>query len=513
MKRNKRTLWLTTTVLSLSAFSFAAGFGIRSLAAVMTNDRLGGSLANRLANLPRFASAGQNATDPDLRPAELYKDVYNKLHLFYVEPLPSETKLAEGSIDQMLAALDDPNTRLLSSKEWEAVEQLAGGSLHGLGAVLTIRKYKEGDEKAPYTERNVTVVAPLPGSAAEKAGLLPGDRITHLGGQWIAPEHHSYRTLAQLEDDLDEGDGDPAPPDDPKRQITPEQQKEREQARERARRWLKSTDIRTVMELLQSGAPGEHTLTVERAGAEKPLTVKVTLADGQAEVFSARKLNAATGYARRGVVSSATAEQLAKALGEFQKDGVQNLVLDLRRSPGGSLEAAREIAGLLAPNSTLATAKERDAKRKVVEKKIAAKGGNGAAARVFKPAAFSILVDGGTAGASEILAAAFRDNLGAKLVGAQTFGDGTEQHFVELANGAAVSITHAHLLSPKGAEVEGKGLKPDAAGGPGDAGIEAAQRAFGVRRSVFGVRRSAIGVRLPTPNTEHRTPSPVGLGR
>src|SRR5262249_59670114 len=84
-----------------------------------------------------------------------------------------------------------------------------------------------------------------------------------------------------------------------------------------------------------------------------------------------------------------------------------------------------------------------------------------AGAARFKPQAISVLVDGGTAGSSEVLAAALHDTLSARLVGSQTFGDGTEQQVVPLPNGAAISITHAQMLSPKGTVIEGKGLKPD----------------------------------------------------
>jgi len=222
-------VWLATTALSLSAFSFAAGFGIRGLASMIVTSRL--SPAARVAGLERLASAQPGRPDgPDLRPAELYKDVLNKLHLFYVEKLPGESELARGSIEQMLTELRDPNTRLLSPKEWQAVQQLTQGSLHGLGAVLTIRNYSEegtpsGTPPAvpgvrppnkPETaiERNITVVAPLPGSAAEKAGLKPGDRITYLDGHWIAPVHLSYRELSSIEDDLGPQDVRPPRPED-----------------------------------------------------------------------------------------------------------------------------------------------------------------------------------------------------------------------------------------------------------------------------------------------------------
>lgn len=491
MKRNRRTLWFVATGLSLSAFSFAAGFGIRNLASMTFGGRLPMSAA-RLANYTQVASAapGAGAADPDLRPAELYKDVYNKLHVFYVEPLPNEDRLAEGSISEMLAHLKDANTRLMTAHEWEATQDLARGSLHGLGAVLTIRDY--ADEKAeppkpatgvlaPRTskpaelqkERNITVVAPLPGSAAEKAGLQPGDRITHLDGHWIAPMHLSFREMSTLEDELGPEAGRPRP-QDPDAPAPKPGDAEREKARVKARRWIGSSEISSAMEELTSGKGAEHELTVQRPGTEKPFTVKVKLADGQAETFSARKINPTTGYVRIATFTAETPNQVEHALSDFEKEGVQNLVVDLRHSGGGSLEAAVATIGLLAPGSTALISKERDTARKLVERKVTARGSAGH----WKPNAVSVLVDGGTAGSSEVLAAALHDNRGAKMVGSQTFGDGTEEQVIPLSNGDAISITHAHMLTPKGTDFDDKGLKPDVPAGPGDLGIDAAVKAL-----------------------------------
>jgi carboxyl-terminal processing protease len=482
---------LATTALSLSAFSFAAGFGIRGLATMMTSGRFSPPTA-RATTYARLASTAPSRPDVDLRPAELYKDVLNKLHIFYVEKLPPETELARGSIEQMLAELRDPNTRLLSPREWEALQQLTQGSLHGLGAVLTIRTYSDDgtpsatppavpgvrppNKPEAAIERNITVVAPLPGSVAEKAGLQPGDRITHLDGHWIAPMHLSFRELSSIEDDLGPQDLRPPRPADDDRGPNVPDAAEREKQRQRLRRWVGSTEINAAMEALMAGQPGEHELTVERAGQKEPLKIKLAFADGRTEQFASRKLDATTGYIRIGAIRATTPQEVAKALTELQRDGAQKLVLDLRRSPGGSLDAAVEIAGQLSPGATVYVSKERDASRKIVEKKVVAKkDGEG---RAKPPTAISVLVDGGTAGSAEVLAACLREARGAKLVGEKTFGDGTEQQFVPLKNGAAVSITHAQMLSPKGAELEVKGLMPDLPGGSGDAAIQAAVKAL-----------------------------------
>ena len=148
---------------------------------------------------------------------------------------------------------------------------------------------------------------------------------------------------------------------------------------------------------------------------------------------------------------------MAEAVAGFSKQGVRNLVVDLRQSAGGSREAARDVAGSLLGDVKFAVLKERDPDRKLVERALMARGGQAA----VKPAAVSVLVDGGTAGVSELLAAALRDHAGAKLIGTGTFGDGTEQELVRLENGAGVSITRAKMLTSKGVDFDGKGLQPD----------------------------------------------------
>src|SRR5437868_5953961 len=138
MRQTQRVGWVSLTVLSLAAFSFFAGLGLRGLINGMPNARLA---AERDSFYQRVASAQPRVADPDLRPATLYMEVLRKLQLYYVDPLPSNTKLALSSVDQMLAHLKDPNTRLLSKAEMDALQEINQGEFPGLGAVLTVRRY------------------------------------------------------------------------------------------------------------------------------------------------------------------------------------------------------------------------------------------------------------------------------------------------------------------------------------------------------------------------------------
>ncbi len=489
MKQKEQVWIVSATCLSLAGFSFFAGYGARYL---YSNLAHGGRLAGSPLGL-QLASAQPRGLGPDLRPAELYMEVLKKLQVYYVEQLPNESQISLSSVDYMLNQLGDPNTRLLTRPEVDAVQAEARGEYPGLGAVLTITRYNnhEGDTPqmtksgqpatkvvgklpatAPKAEeksapspgvRTITVVSVAPGSPAEKAGLKPKDHITEIDGHWIAPAHVSYRILTQLTDDLGPQDGRPVDPDNRPQEATPRTEREKlnKEATEARAKWKNSTEMPLVLPQLVTPNGGEHELTIERGLPVKTIKVHVTLGSTTFQPVSSRKLSAETGYLQILAFSGSTAQQVGDALSGFQTSGVKNLVVDLRNSAGGSLEAAQEVGGLLMGDAKLAVLRSRDASGKLVDHPLQAKGG----APKWRPAAVSVLVDGGTAGTSELLAAALHENLGAKLVGSTTFGDGTEEMVARLDNGTGVSITRAHMLTSRGVEFDGKGLPADTAAG------------------------------------------------
>jgi len=487
MKRKQQFFWATLTTLSLTGFSFAAGFGLKGLYQNFTK--------TAARSNPLFASRTLFAPDADLKPSAVYNDVLQKLEMFYVEKLPSDTLIATGSIDNMLLALNDPQTRLISPAEFETLKAAEGGEFRGLGAILTIRRVTEGTGKNQTAQRLITVVSPIQGGPADKAGLLPGDRITYVDGRWIAPMHLSYRELAMITDEVGPGDGRPRRMDEEPEENKPDPERDKRRAEVDAERkkWATATDLPAAMKMLTSERGGEHEIVVERPGQKEPITLKVAFQESSVPTVEKRRLNPTTGYVRLAVISPGTVRELDSALTEFQKGGVKNLVLDLRRNPGGKLESAVQIASMLQPGAPVVTLKTRDAQRKMVSRVEKATAG----AAKMKPSAISVLVDRGTAGSAEVLAAALRDNLGARLVGANTFGDGTQQDVVPLDNGAAISITRAKMLSPKGVDFDGKGLAVDNPSGPGDAGIEAALKAL-------TMKKPATTAKAPAPKPAQR---------
>ena len=147
MGQKEQVGWGALTVVSLSAFSYFAGLGLRGLVQNVS-DRSPLAL-NRTRTL--VASAAPRVPEPSLRPVNTYFEVLKKLKLYYVEELPSDDQLSYGSIEYMLNELKDSNTRLLSKTEVDALQQGSGGTFPGLGAVVTIRRYqakREDDENA-----------------------------------------------------------------------------------------------------------------------------------------------------------------------------------------------------------------------------------------------------------------------------------------------------------------------------------------------------------------------------
>ena len=130
--------------------------------------------------------------DKRLRAAvDTFSQVHTLVREEYVDALPSEQVMSQGAIRSMLSALEDEQSYFLTSTERRVFEAEYTGHFAGMGAVTAIRSVKA---RAGYTELHLMVVAPLPGSPAEKAGLRTGDRITYLDGRYIIGDNPLFDT-------------------------------------------------------------------------------------------------------------------------------------------------------------------------------------------------------------------------------------------------------------------------------------------------------------------------------
>lgn len=208
---------------------------------------------------------------------------------------------------------------------------------------------------------------------------------------------------------------------------------------------------------IMRGDPGtDITLTVIREGAEKPLTFTVTRDIISVKSVKSRILEPDYGYVRISNFQSQTARDLVNELSKLKKENqneLKGLVLDLRNNPGGVLSAAADVSDAFIDDGKLVFTKGRIDNS---DFEFNAKPGD-----IMNGAPLVVLINGGSASASEIVAGALQDHSRAVVMGSKSFGKGSVQTIQELRSGGAVKITTARYFTPKGRSIQGEGITPD----------------------------------------------------
>jgi carboxyl-terminal processing protease len=298
---------------------------------------------------------------------------------------------AYSAIQQMLAILDDPFTRLLKPDQYRSLQTSTSGELTGVGLQIAL----DGETKV------LQVIAPIDGSPAAKSGILAADHIIKIDGK-------STEGLT-----LDE-------------------------AAERMRGPIGSL----------------VTLTIERTGeAPKDVELKRDRIELNPVVSDLRpqKNGEKIGYLRLSQFNANAAAEVAHAITNLEKQGADRYILDLRNNPGGLLNAGIEIARLWLNEGTIVYTVNRQGTIGSFE---ATEG-----ALTSDP--LVVLVNQGTASASEILAGALHDNGRATILGEKTFGKGLIQSLFDLSDGAGVAVTVAKYETPNHTDINRLGIQPD----------------------------------------------------
>lgn len=208
---------------------------------------------------------------------------------------------------------------------------------------------------------------------------------------------------------------------------------------------------------LMRGEPGTKIkLTVVRKGLEKPLELTIERAIIRVKSVKSRMLEPGYAYVRITQFQSQTGEQLRQALEDLQKqaDGkLKGLVLDLRNNPGGVLQASVSVADAFLDDGLVVYT---DGRVKDAKLRYSAHAGD-----LLNGAPMVVLVNGGSASASEIVAGALQDHKRAIIMGSKTFGKGSVQSIQELANGGAVKLTTSRYYTPSGRSIQAEGIIPD----------------------------------------------------
>ena len=321
--------------------------------------------------------------------ARLFEDVLAHVADYYVDSI-DERRLYQLAIDGMLDQLHDPYSVFLKRDDFKALNEATTGNYGGLGIQIEVR------------DGWITVVAPLPDTPAERAGIQTGDQIVALDGRST------------------EG-------------------------------WKQDQAVKE----LRGEAGSAVELRVHRVGIEQPLTFKLTRALIHVRsVQVAMMLDDKVGYVFLSPVSETSASELTEAVSGLLQKGMKSLLLDLRGNPGGLLDQGVAVSELFldpgqevvatrgrAPNSTRTY---RDAKP-----------------QPWPNLPVVVLANGGTASAAEIITGALQDHDRAVVVGTPTFGKGLVQSLWQLTPETALKLTTARWYTPSGRTIQRKSKNED----------------------------------------------------
>ena len=308
-----------------------------------------------------------------------------------------EKKMLEAAMNGMLGALD-PHSSYLSADDFKEFNDKSHGEFGGLGIQIT------SDRGA------VRVISPIDDTPADKAGIKAGDYITHIDGEQVFD-----LTLNQA---VKKMKGRPG------------------------------TKVKLTV-VSDDGEPKEMTLKRAIIKVESVKHDVKMLADADPDDKETPKI----GYIRISDFGATTSRDLNKAIKELEKDKVVGYVVDVRNNPGGYLTAAIDVSDAFLDSGEIVSTR---GKEKTDIERVFAKPGD---AVNGKP--IVVLINHGSASASEIVAGALQDNGRGLVMGSQSFGKGSVQQQKPLGDGTAIHITIARYYTPSGRSIQNEGITPD----------------------------------------------------
>jgi carboxyl-terminal processing protease len=373
MKLNRQSLAI---VLGIFILGFIAGY-----------------FGSTLTNYPRSepANIGPSSWAPFLNnkklDVNLFEQVWQIAQTEYVKQPVNDKDLFYGSLRGIVSALKDPYSIFLDPTTATSFKQEINGSFEGIGIEIGIKN------------NQLTVVAPLPGTPADKAGLKAGDKIIGINR-------------------------------------------------------LDTTNMAVdyAATLIRGKGGTKVKLTIMRQGWTQPKDIEIVRAKIIIKTIEWEIKNNNVVYLKISHFDGTTGQDLAVAVKEIMTHNPQKMILDLRNNPGGYLDSAVDIAGYWLPNKTVVISKDAQKQAEVFK---AGKHGQ------FADVKLIVLINGGSASAAEILAGALQDYQKGALVGETTFGKGSVQDLIDLPGGSSIKVTVAYWYTPKERQINDIGINPD----------------------------------------------------
>jgi carboxyl-terminal processing protease len=405
-----------------------------------------GLLAGLLVSL-HFAAVADKDTELPLPVEELraFSEVFGRIKSDYVEPV-SDKKLITEAINGMLSGLD-PHSAYLDAEGFKDLQVGTQGEFGGLGIEVGME------------DGLVKVISPIEDTPAFYAGIKSGDLII------------------KLDDTL-----------------------------------VKGLNLNDAVKRMR-GKPGSTiVLTIVRKNEPKPLQISVTRAVIKVQSVKSKLVEPGYAFVRVTQFQEHTGENLATALANLHKQNKGNLkglVLDLRNDPGGLLTGAVAVSAAFLPKDALVVytdGRTDDAKMRLHATPGDYLRGNGKSdylkglPDMYKTVPMVVLINGGSASASEIVAGALQDNKRAVILGTQSFGKGSVQTILPLGNNTAIKLTTARYYTPSGRSIQATGIVPDiVAEDPATAGMD----------SAFRLREADLDRHLSNGQTEEKSGAPA----
>lgn len=317
---------------------------------------------------------------------KLFSDVIELVENNYVDPVDSK-ELIEKAIQGMVHGLD-PHSSLLSPDDFKELQIDTQGEFTGIGVSITM---KDGF---------VTVISPIEGTPAYKAGIKAGDRIIRVNGKVTG-------------------------------------------------------DLRQAVKMIRGPKGTEVVVTIAREEVKKPIDFKIIRDIIPVESIKATVLKPGYGYIWITNFRENTTDDLVLELEKLESDKMplKGLILDLRDNPGGLLNQAIEVSDLFIEKGTILSIKGREEKNTQTYKATKNK--------VKRNYPIVLLINGGSASASEIVAGALQDQKRALILGTSSFGKGSVQSVEKLRDGYGLKLTIARYYTPSGRSIQAKGIQPD----------------------------------------------------